>query len=241
MKNRYKCSPDKHNRCSNNALCHLCDGEALFHDPKEERRKKEELRKQREEEEKNALLRVHKKEKKEGMAFEKKVADLWNQRFSPKKKKPVKKPRIDVESIIQENIESASVSSAPTPSRPVYHRPEARRQINSGAFWHSKGDIKLEHALIECKERGTVNSRGEKQITIQKEWLEKQAKEAIKEQRPYWYLPFGFKGDDEVYLVKPYDHEIELIYELRQARQRIEELEQEIARLQSSYKEVKEE
>jgi hypothetical protein len=101
---------------------------------------------------------------------------------------------------------------------------EAKRQINSGALWHSKGDIKLDHALMECKERGTVTARGAKQITIPKEWLDKQEKEAFQEQRDYWYVPFGYKGDDSIYLVKPYDHELEIIYELRQAREEIERL-----------------
>ncbi|MDK2600583.1 hypothetical protein QO179_24120 [Bacillus stercoris] len=91
-------------------------------------------------------------------------------------------------------------------------------------MWHSKGDIKLEHALMECKERGTTNSRGEKQITIPKLWIEKQEKEAFQEQRPYWYIPFGYKGDPGIYLVKSYDHEMELIYELRKARKKLKGL-----------------
>ena len=111
-------------------------------------------------------------------------------------------------------------------------RDEAQRQFNSGAFWHSKGDIKLEHALMECKERGTTNARGEKQITIPKLWLEKQEKEAFQENRPYWYIPFGYKNDPSIYLVKPYDHEIEMIYEMRQSREEIERLQARVKELE---------
>jgi hypothetical protein len=95
-------------------------------------------------------------------------------------------------------------------------------------MWHSKGDIKLHHALMECKERGSTNSKGEKTISIPKAWLEKQEKEAFQEQRPYWYLPFGYKNDDAIYLIKPYDHELELVYELRKAREEIERLQGEL-------------
>lgn len=224
----FKCTPEMHHRCSNNALCHLCDGQRLFKDPVAERREKMRQREERKKEKAKSLLKTHQAEKKEGMAFEKKVAKLWNEKFSGKKQKPTAKPRIEVP-----NEKEVSLS-CPTPestSQPTYQKEEARRQFNSGAFWHSKGDIKLEHALMECKERGTVNSKGEKQITIQKRWLEKQEKEAFLEQRDFWYIPFGFKGDDEIYLIKPYHHEMEIIYELRQARQCIEELEEELRSL----------
>lgn len=162
------------------------------------------------------------------------------------KKKKVGKPRIDLSSIVdsvsnedhKEKVEEvftaglvgirlgASNMTRPKPVITPISKPttEAKRQINSGALWHSKGDIKLDHALMECKERGTVTARGAKQITIPKEWLDKQEKEAFQEQRDYWYIPFGYKGDDSIYLVKPYDHELEIIYELRKAREEIERL-----------------
>lgn len=208
----------------------MCDGERLFKDPVAEKQEKMRKRQEKKDAEKSALLKTHKKEKKEGMAFEKKVAKQWNQKFGNSKKKSVAKPRFEVSSedhVSIGEIDASQVQAGP----PKYQRDEAQRQFNSGAFWHSKGDIKLEHALMECKERGTVNSRGQKQITIPKEWIEKQEKEALQEQRPYWYIPFGYKNDDDVYLVKSYDHEIEMIYELRQARQRIEELEEELEKL----------
>jgi hypothetical protein len=191
-----------HRVCVNNALCHLCDGERLFKDPVAERKAKEEAKRQRKTEAKTAPLRTYQKEKKEGMGFEKRVQKQWNSTVGQNKgngRSPAK-PRINVQG-------------------------EAKRQPNSGATWKAKGDIKLEHALMECKERGTLNGKGEKQIAIQKEWLDKMVVEAFKEARDYWYLPFAFKGSDDIYIVKPYDHEMQLIYELRAARERIEELE----------------
>lgn len=219
--NNYKCTFEMHLRCANNFLCHLCDGSSLFHDPIAKKREAEKQRELRIKEEKDALVRPNKKERKKGMAFEKRVADQWNS-YSKKNKKKPKKPRIELPDEMK--AEEVVHPATPQPSAKKKPREEARRQINSGAFWHSKGDIKLEHALMECKERGTTNSRGEKQITIQKAWLEKQEKEAFQEGKYYWYLSFGFKGDDRVYLIKPYEHEIELIHEYRKLREELERL-----------------
>lgn len=233
---RYKCNEEMHSRCSNNALCHLCDGIALFKDPKAEFQEKMRVREENKEAEKHAIVKSYKKEKKEGMGFEKRVAGAWNSKFGDKKKKkPVAKPRISVDFDDEpEEVEEDEGVVAPdflgvTP-KPVkkYEKPEAQRQVNSGAMWHSKGDIKLHHALMECKERGSTNSRGEKTISIPKAWLEKQELEAFQEQRPYWYLPFGYKNDEAIYLIKPYDHELELVFELRQAREEIERLQKEL-------------
>ena len=33
--------------------------------------------------------------------------------------------------------------------------------------------------------------------------------------REFWYLAFAYKNDDEVYIIKTLDHEIELMKELR--------------------------
>lgn len=75
---------------------------------------------------------------------------------------------------------------------------------NSGAIWHMPGDVVTEEALMECKERGTISARGEKQITIKKEWLEKAAEEAFYSNKPM-LLPFGFKEDDNIYMVGEFD------------------------------------
>ena len=224
-----------------NAFCHLCDGKRLFKDPVQEKKDKlitreENKRKEKEE----AVIKTKKKEKKEGMAFEKRVVSTWNSRMSPssKKKKAVGKPRFDIDDMLEDE-------KAPEPKEPVntlllnnvhavlnaknkastYEKPEARQQSNSGAMWYAKGDIILDHALMECKERGSVNARGEKTITIPKAWLEKQEVEAYQEKRDYWYLPFGYKNSEDIYLIKPFDHEMELIAEIRSLRKKIDELE----------------
>lgn len=240
-------------KCENSAICHLCDGVSLYKNTQEERQAKREEAEARKEAEKNAPLRTHKREKKEGMGFEKDVANAWNNYMNRGKKAPasstlktankktkVQKPRISLEDIIekdsneqqQEVVEERFVPPITGLSKiktyPTKPRKEAVRQVNSGAMWHSKGDIKLDHALMECKERGTVNARGQKSISIPKDWIEKQIKESLQEQRPYWYIPFRYKGDEEIYLVKSYDHEMELIYELREAQSRIKELEKEL-------------
>lgn len=205
----YKCTSEMHRVCTNNALCHLCDGERLFKDPVAERKAKEEAKKQKQQEKKQAAFKTHQKEKKEGMGFEKRVAKAWNQTVGTNR------------------------TRQPAASRPrIQVGGEAQRQPNSGAMWHSKGDIKLHHALMECKERGTTNSKGEKQITIPKEWLDKMVKEAFQEGREYWYLPFAYKGSDDIYLVKPFDHEMQIINDLRQAREEIERLQERINELE---------
>jgi hypothetical protein len=228
-----------HLRCTNNALCHLCDGEALFKDPVAERKEKLRIREENKEAEKQAIVKTYKKEKKEGMAFEKRVASQWNDKFGGgNKKKKVAKPRLDMllddanDAPKETDGEPAPLYQAstikPVQRKQVVPKVEAKRQANSGAMWHAKGDIKLEHALMECKERGTVNSKGEKTISIPKLWIDKQKKEAFQEQRPFWYIPFGYKGDDGVYLIKDYNHEMEMIYELRKAHEEIERLRKEL-------------
>lgn len=228
-------------KCENNALCHLCDGIKLYKNTAEENQKKREQRELNKAALKTAPLKTHKKEKKEGMAFEKRVANTWNDRFHKKKSKRPAKPRLDM--LLEEEQEVSrddggsnsgipkNLGRPPVSTTTFKKQPEAKRQVNSGAMWHSKGDIVLEHALLECKERGTTNSRGEKTISIPKEWISKQEDEAFQEQRPYWYIPFGYKNDDGIYLVKSFDHEMELVYELRRMREENEQLKKEIQKL----------
>jgi hypothetical protein len=244
MRDNYKCTTEVHNRCENSALCHLCDGESLYKNTREVKQEKWRQRDLNKEAEKTALLKTHKKEKKEGMGFEKRVASQWNQKFGGDTKKKVAKPRLDMlvdepreeKAPVREDVsyKATPQSAIPKSTKKTPPRPEAQRQFNSGAFWHSKGDIKLEHALMECKERGSTNSRGEKQITIPKLWIEKQEKEAFQEHRPYWYIPFGYKGDPGVYLVKSYDHEIEMVYEIRRSHEEIEKLQAKIKELETN-------
>lgn len=237
----YKCNIEKHSRCNNSSLCHLCDGKRLYKNSIEDAQRKMEQRIERKNAEKSAIFRTHKSEKKEGMAFEKAVQKKWNNAYQKSasnntifkestKKTKIQKPRLIVEEPPVEKEESG-VTPPPSYYKPMKKKPvkpakvyDAKRQANSGATWHSKGDIITEDYLMECKERGTINSRGEKTISIPKEWLVKQEKEAIQENRPYWLLPFHYKGDDAIYVIKPFDQEIEMYHEIRRLRERLDKL-----------------
>lgn len=173
---------------------------------------------------------------KEGMNLERKIAGKWNDAFNTKKKKENKNPRLDINSMISEPKEKEEEEErAPSYYKNHTHKKtygrnkkdEAKRQINSGAMWFAKGDIRMEHALMEVKERGTFNGRGEKTISIPKRWLTKQEEEAFQEGRPFWYLSFAYKDDDEVYLIKSFDQELEMIQDLRRITEENEKLKEE--------------
>ncbi|WP_242553982.1 hypothetical protein [Bacillus velezensis] len=239
----HKCNDETHFKCENSALCHLCDGARLYRNSAEKRAKKIEQREKNKIAEKNALFRTHKKEKKEGMAFEKAVTDKWNAAFKKPshdknifkqidKKVKVTKPRIQVDEPVENESGEKAIYNSPRPSvslstlgttSPKRSKPviDAKRQVNSGALWYAKGDIKTQDYLMECKERGTINARGEKSISIPKDWLVKQEKEAFQENRPFWVLPFRYKNDDSIYLIKSFDQEIEMYQELRKLREEV--------------------
>lgn len=169
------------------------------------------------------------KGRKEGMHREEQIKDKWNDRFSGqgRKKYNVKqKPTfMDENEVDLPEEEKDFFSSIQLPedyefnnpeSKVVINKtPEAKRQPNSGAMWHAKGDISLEHALMEVKERGTKNGRGQKVISIEKDWLDKQEEESLLQGKEFWYLAFAYKGSDDVYIIKPYDQELEMVAELR--------------------------
>ncbi|MGH1263457.1 hypothetical protein ACQVWE_14230 [Bacillus cereus] len=244
----HKCNEETHNKCENSVLCHLCDGVRLYKNSKEERERKLEAREANKQAERNAAFRVHKSEKKEGMAFEKDVTKKWNAAFNKvnkqtdlfkqgTKKTKIQKPRIQVDEPAKEeppkpiekpvpSIILSSVGATPTmKNKPIV---DAKRQANSGALWYAKGDIKTQDYLMECKERGTINARGEKTISIPKDWLLKQELEAFQENRPYWVIPFRYKNDDSIYLVKSFDQEIEMYQEMRRLREENEKLKRQI-------------
>lgn len=145
----------------------------------------------------------------------------------PKEKKPLKKtgPKkkkegMDFEKQVVKRYEQRIAQKGPK-NRDVV----IRRQPNSGAIWSMPGDITTEEALMECKERGSTTSKGEKQIAINKTWLEKIAYESRTSGKPYWYLPFHYKGDGDIYLVKDFDHELEMIHQIKILKERVQELE----------------
>lgn len=115
---------------------------------------------------------VHKKEKKQGMEFEKRGTNKYNQSVR-------------------------------------YAKDVARRTLASGALHFDLGDMVTEEeltaALAEFKERGSVDARGAKQITIKKEWLDKLEEEAKEQGKEYYFLPFSFKDSDKDYVAMDYN------------------------------------
>jgi len=95
----------------------------------------------------------------------------------------------------------------------------AKRQIASGALSFALGDMiteeELSASLAEFKERGSRNSRGEKQITIQKKWLEDIKKEAAQMNKEYYFLPFSFKGSDIDYVAMEYDRLLAYVQQIQ--------------------------
>jgi hypothetical protein len=104
--------------------------------------------------------------KKEGLDLEKEVAKKYN-KFVQSKKKQLNKPS--------------------------FSNNTARQQIGSGSLWFAPSDVVTEEELIECKERGTTTSKGEKTISIQKKWLDKVKKESFLANKKSWYLTFRYK------------------------------------------------
>ena len=109
--------------------------------------------------------------------------------------------------------------------KPSSSVPNARRRPNSGAIWCMPGDIVTEKELMECKERGSTTSKGEKTITIQKHQLDKIEQEAFFSNKDVWYYLFGFKECDRIYLVKDFEEELSMIQQINKLKQRIQELE----------------
>lgn len=71
------------------------------------------------------------------------------------------------------------------------------RQLNSGATMFRKGDVENDLFLIECK---TKTSPSES-ISIKKDWLEKNEKEALFMGKPYSALAFNFGLDEKNYYI----------------------------------------
>ena len=72
-----------------------------------------------------------------------------------------------------------------------------KRQPNSGATMFAKGDVTTEDFLIECK---TKTSPSES-ISIKKEWIEKNEKEALFIGKPYCAIAFNFGPNEKNYYV----------------------------------------
>lgn len=73
-----------------------------------------------------------------------------------------------------------------------------KRTKNSGATAFSKGDVNSDLFLIECK----TKTQPSEQITIHKEWLDKNLKEALFMGKPYSALAFSFgPGEENHYII----------------------------------------
>lgn len=71
------------------------------------------------------------------------------------------------------------------------------RTKNSGATTFDKGDVKTDKFLIECKTKTTPSQS----ISIKKEWIEKNNKEALFMGKPYTAIAFNFGPDEDNYYI----------------------------------------
>lgn len=87
-----------------------------------------------------------------------------------------------------------------------------RRTANSGATAFSKGDVRNELFLIECK---TV-TKDVKSVAIKKEWLDKNKEESFAMNKPYSALAFNYGPELPNYYVideRLFVHLVELLKE----------------------------
>ena len=68
-----------------------------------------------------------------------------------------------------------------------------KRTANSGATPFSKGDVRTDKFLIECKTCVTEK----KSFAIKKEWIDKNKEEAFAMNKPYSAIVFNFGPDTE--------------------------------------------
>ena len=79
------------------------------------------------------------------------------------------------------------------------------RTLNSGATPFSKGDVTTDKVLLECK----TKTKASESMTIHKEWLEKNEKEALFMGKPYSALAFNFgPSEKNYYIIDEYMFEI---------------------------------
>ena len=71
------------------------------------------------------------------------------------------------------------------------------RTLNSGATPYQKGDVNLDKILLECKTKVKPSAS----MSIQKEWLEKNEKEALFMGKPYSALVFNFGPNEKNYYI----------------------------------------
>lgn len=74
---------------------------------------------------------------------------------------------------------------------------DGSRQKNSGATMFQKGDVVTDNCLIECKTKMSPSES----ISIKKEWIEKNRKEALFIGKPYNAIVFNFGPDEENFYI----------------------------------------
>ena len=79
------------------------------------------------------------------------------------------------------------------------------RTLNSGATPFSKGDVTTDKVLLECK----TKTKSSESMTVHKEWIEKNEKEALFMGKPYSAVAFNFGPDEKnYYIIDEYMFEI---------------------------------
>ena len=74
---------------------------------------------------------------------------------------------------------------------------KGKQVSNSGATAFSKGDVRTNQWLIECK----TNTTAKKSFSIKKEWIDKNKEEAFAMNKDYNALAFDFGMGNNYYIV----------------------------------------
>lgn len=98
----------------------------------------------------------------------------------------------------------------------------SRMTPNSGAG-KVKGDEEIRGIITimeELKEQNKTTAKGEKQFSIQKDWLMKLRREATEAGKEFWYLKFIFAtNENDIFVVSDYDVFMSMVYTMVSDRQ----------------------
>lgn len=72
-----------------------------------------------------------------------------------------------------------------------------KQTSNSGATAFSKGDVRTDSFLLECK----TCTKSQKTFTVHKEWFEKNKEEAFAMGKPYSAVVFDFGDGEQHYII----------------------------------------
>ena len=101
--------------------------------------------------------------------------------------------------------------------------------LNSGATVLEKGDEQIRgiiNIMEELKTKTSQKSSGTKNFTIKKEWLDKLHREAIKEDKEFWYLKFSFlEADKDVYVITEQEIIMAMVKTMVEDRLRVKKFE----------------